>query len=100
MEYKAKESFQVEKHTDVYAFGVTMWEVFQVPYRIPYREWDADEVYSKVVEGGYRLKPQDTMPGELASLMKECLAEPHLRPTFKSIVLYLKACNNQTMEEH
>lgn len=90
----------VEKHTDVYAFGVTMWEVFQVPYRIPYREWDADEVYSKVVEGGYRLKPQDTMPGELASLMKECLAEPHLRPTFKSIVLYLKACNNQTMEEH
>lgn len=86
-------------------------------------------MYSKVVEGGYRLKPQDTMPGELASLMKECLgedelklddplcctsskrafvienavdfpAEPHLRPTFKSIVLYLKACNNQTMEEH
>ncbi|RCN50527.1 protein tyrosine kinase [Ancylostoma caninum] len=34
----------VEKHTDVYAFGVTMWEVFQIPYHIPYREWDADEV--------------------------------------------------------
>ncbi|EPB70990.1 hypothetical protein ANCCEY_09914 [Ancylostoma ceylanicum] len=36
--------FQVEKHTDVYAFGITMWEVFQLPYHIPYREWDADEV--------------------------------------------------------
>ncbi|VDM59341.1 unnamed protein product [Angiostrongylus costaricensis] len=34
----------VEKHTDVYAFGITMWEVFEIPYHIPYHKWDADEV--------------------------------------------------------
>ncbi|WKX91727.1 hypothetical protein Q1695_010058 [Nippostrongylus brasiliensis] len=89
----------VEKHTDVYAFGVTMWEVFQIPYQIPYKEWDADEVYNRVVEGTYRLSPPEGMPPEISGLMKECLATPELRPTFKSIVLYLKACTNQTMEE-
>ncbi|KAK6046659.1 hypothetical protein COOONC_15836 [Cooperia oncophora] len=65
----------VEKHTDVYAFGVTMWEVFQTPYHIPYHEWNADEVYNNVVEGTYRLSPQENMPPELGGLMKECLGE-------------------------
>ncbi|KAK5973811.1 Tyrosine-protein kinase [Trichostrongylus colubriformis] len=65
----------VEKHTDVYAFGVTMWEVFQVPYHIPYHEWNADEVYNNVVEGTFRLAPQENMPSEIGSLMKECLGE-------------------------
>ncbi|KAK6729791.1 hypothetical protein RB195_006690 [Necator americanus] len=80
----------VEKHTDVYAFGITMWEVFQIPYQIPYREWNADEVYQNVVDGTYRLSPQDIMPTDVASLFRECIAEPQLRPTFKSIVLFLK----------
>uniref|UniRef100_A0A158P9C7 Non-specific protein-tyrosine kinase n=1 Tax=Angiostrongylus cantonensis TaxID=6313 RepID=A0A158P9C7_ANGCA len=35
---------KVEKHTDVYAFGITMWEVFENPYHIPYHKWNADEV--------------------------------------------------------
>ncbi|CAJ0592628.1 unnamed protein product [Cylicocyclus nassatus] len=90
----------VEKHTDVYAFGITMWEVFQVPYRIPYKEWTADEVYENVVDGTYRLSPPDAMPSDVASLFKECIAKPELRPTFKSIVLFLKAClKGSTAEE-
>ncbi|EYC14689.1 hypothetical protein Y032_0039g104 [Ancylostoma ceylanicum] len=90
----------VEKHTDVYAFGITMWEVFQLPYHIPYREWDADEVYQNVVDGSYRLSPQDNMPSDVAALFRECIAEPQMRPTFKSIVLFLKAClKGSTAEE-
>ncbi|KAE9418537.1 hypothetical protein Angca_007518, partial [Angiostrongylus cantonensis] len=79
----------VEKHTDVYAFGITMWEVFENPYHIPYHKWNADEVYNNVVEGTYRLTPQDTMPSEVASLFTECIAESSMRPTFQTIVLLL-----------
>ncbi|EYC14686.1 hypothetical protein Y032_0039g104 [Ancylostoma ceylanicum] len=77
-----------------------MWEVFQLPYHIPYREWDADEVYQNVVDGSYRLSPQDNMPSDVAALFRECIAEPQMRPTFKSIVLFLKAClKGSTAEE-
>ena len=45
----------VNKSTDVYAFGVTMYETFTVPYSIPYPEWDPEKVYDKVVVKGYRV---------------------------------------------
>lgn len=34
----------VNKSTDVYAFGVTMFEVFSRPYVTPYESWDANKV--------------------------------------------------------
>lgn len=30
--------------TDVYAYGITLFELFVVPYDIPYSQWEADEV--------------------------------------------------------
>lgn len=45
----------VNKSTDVYAFGVTMYEAFTVPYSIPYADWKPEKVYDKVVVKGYRL---------------------------------------------
>lgn len=32
------------KATDVYAFGVTMYECFTVPYDIPYKDWKGNKV--------------------------------------------------------
>uniref|UniRef100_A0A7I4K357 Tyrosine-protein kinase n=1 Tax=Brugia malayi TaxID=6279 RepID=A0A7I4K357_BRUMA len=79
----------VNKATDVYAYGVTMYECFTVPYCIPYREWEADEVYNKVIIGGYRLKPPKMMPEVLGDLMKECIGPEKNRPTFKEIIIVL-----------
>ncbi|ETN75087.1 hypothetical protein NECAME_03810 [Necator americanus] len=57
------------------------------------------QVYQNVVDGTYRLSPQDIMPTDVASLFRECIAEPQLRPTFKSIVLFLKACLKESTAE-
>lgn len=47
LRWLAPEAFDkgiVNKATDVYAYGVTMYECYAVPYCIPYKEWEADEV--------------------------------------------------------
>ncbi|GMT01887.1 hypothetical protein PENTCL1PPCAC_24061, partial [Pristionchus entomophagus] len=64
------ETSVVNMATDVYAFGITLFEIFVVLYDMPYSRWDADEVYKKVVEKGYRLSPPYTAPKDVASLMK------------------------------
>jgi serine/threonine protein kinase len=35
----------VNKSTDVYAYGVTMYECFTVPYSIPYADWKPNKVF-------------------------------------------------------
>ncbi|GMR55851.1 hypothetical protein PMAYCL1PPCAC_26046, partial [Pristionchus mayeri] len=85
------ESSTVNKATDVYAFGITLFEMFVVPYAIPYENWDADQVYENVIEKGMRLQPPREMPKEIQGLMKECLLAAHLRPTFRMIHIFLQA---------
>uniref|UniRef100_A0AC34F796 Protein kinase domain-containing protein n=1 Tax=Panagrolaimus sp. ES5 TaxID=591445 RepID=A0AC34F796_9BILA len=80
----------VNKSTDVYAFGVTMYEAFTVPYSIPYADWKPEKVYDKVVVKGYRLHPPPKMPRMIGDLMKECLGEPDQRPTFKTTLVCLR----------
>lgn len=38
------ETAVVNKSTDVYAYGVTMFECFTVPYAIPYQDWKPNKV--------------------------------------------------------
>ncbi|GMT31090.1 hypothetical protein PFISCL1PPCAC_22387, partial [Pristionchus fissidentatus] len=85
------ESSVVNKATDVYAFGITLFELFVVPYDIPYSHWTADEVNKNVVENGFRLAPPREMPKEIGGLMKECILEAHIRPNFKMINIFLNA---------
>ncbi|KAI1723528.1 protein tyrosine kinase domain-containing protein [Ditylenchus destructor] len=80
----------VKKSTDVYAFGVTMYECFTVPYDTPYKDWKPNTVYDKVVNKGYRLKPPHVMPREVGELMKECLGPENDRPSFRTIVQKLE----------
>ncbi|GMT02415.1 hypothetical protein PENTCL1PPCAC_24589 [Pristionchus entomophagus] len=85
------ETAVVNKATDVYAFGITLYELYVVPYEIPYAQWDADEVNEKVVEGNYRLSPPREAPKEIAGLMRECLLEAKMRPSFRMIHIFLAA---------
>ncbi|VDN08026.1 unnamed protein product [Thelazia callipaeda] len=92
LRWLAPEAFDkaiVNKATDVYAYGITMYECYTVPYCIPYKEWGADEVYEQVVQGGYRLEPPDLMPKAIADLMKECIGPEKNRPLFKEIIVVL-----------
>ncbi|CAJ0561700.1 unnamed protein product, partial [Mesorhabditis spiculigera] len=83
-------SAKVDFKTDVYAFGITMWEVFKIPYEIPYNGWDGTKVYTEVVENGFRLPPPEHMPEGIRELYAECITTPESRPDFKSIVWILK----------
>ncbi|CAD5232167.1 unnamed protein product [Bursaphelenchus xylophilus] len=79
----------VNKSTDVYAFGVTMYEVFVDPYHIPYEDWDANKVYDEVIEGNYKLSMPDSAPAYIKQLFGECIGAEEERPTFKTIVVCL-----------
>ncbi|ULU03795.1 hypothetical protein L3Y34_016932 [Caenorhabditis briggsae] len=58
-------------NTDVYAFGIMMWEFFEIPYATPYAEMKAGQVKRKT-RTGYRLPPPAAMPKEVGDIMKEC----------------------------
>ncbi|KAI6232554.1 Tyrosine-protein kinase [Aphelenchoides besseyi] len=80
----------VNKATDIYAFGVTMFECFTVPYAIPYGDWKPNKVYEEVVNKGYRLEPPKLMPRMIAELMAECLGPEQDRPSFKTVIVCLR----------
>lgn len=95
MDPEVFETFEINQATDVYAFGITMYECFTYPYAIPYEEWSGQKVYKKV-KNGYRLKPLKNMSREVGELFLECIGDSAERPTFKAIVL----CLNRYMRKN
>jgi hypothetical protein len=80
----------VTKSTDVYAFGIVIFEVFTVPYAIPYENWKPNKVYDEVVNKGYRLEAPKLMPKLIIQdLFDDCLADEADRPTFETILARL-----------
>ncbi|EGT47380.1 hypothetical protein CAEBREN_12137 [Caenorhabditis brenneri] len=75
------ENGETKANTDIYAFGVMMWEYFETPYDTPYSTWKGYEVKQKT-RGGYRLPTPRGMPPEMEEIMKECWhVDPNERPT-------------------
>lgn len=75
--------------SDVWSFGVVMWEVCSFGER-PYWEWTNQKVISEITIG-YRLPaPMDT-PESLHTLMLRCWnIDRHRRPTFAQILQILE----------
>uniref|UniRef100_A0A915PFL3 receptor protein-tyrosine kinase n=1 Tax=Setaria digitata TaxID=48799 RepID=A0A915PFL3_9BILA len=75
--------------SDVWSFGVVMWEVCSFGER-PYWDWTNQKVISEITLG-YRLPaPMDT-PGSLHNLMLQCWhIDRHKRPTFAQILEILE----------
>lgn len=77
--------------SDVWAFGVTMWEVFHLGRRQPYDHKGDQDVVTDAMKGPSRLllhKPSQC-PHDIYRLMLQCwVHEPQYRPTFEE--LYLK----------
>merc|ERR1719410_1513537 len=77
--------------TDVWSFGILLWEVMSLGY-MPYPGRANQEVMQLVTNGG-RLEPPNYCPGPLYGLMCQCWHPiPEERPTFSTILERLGYC--------
>ncbi|XP_067895727.1 tyrosine-protein kinase receptor TYRO3 [Heterodontus francisci] len=71
-------------HSDVWSFGVTMWEI-AARGQTPYPGVENAEIYDYLIRG-HRLKQPPDCNDELYKLMYKCWhTDPKLRPTFESL---------------
>uniref|UniRef100_A0A8C1TUR1 Inactive tyrosine-protein kinase 7 n=1 Tax=Cyprinus carpio TaxID=7962 RepID=A0A8C1TUR1_CYPCA len=72
--------------SDVWAFGVLMWEVFSLG-ELPYPALSDQQVLEGLQGGTLRLSPPVNCPAHVCSLMSRCWASsPKERPTFSEIL--------------
>lgn len=57
--------------SDVWSFGITMWEIFTYGREIPYKDIKNSEVVSHL-EQGHRLGKPDKCPEKVFEIMKSC----------------------------
>jgi len=70
--------------SDVWAYGVVMWEVFTLGSH-PYDELNDDEIFTRL-KAGFRLAPPVNCPDSVREVMQNCWnAQPELRPKFGEI---------------
>lgn len=105
---------------DVYAFGVTLWEILTTAQVRPFAEYTDEQLVAAMyayiesleergdeddgedTEGAVPEAPRLPVPThctpEMADLIEECTApEEHQRPTFKEIALFLQRKTQHTM---
>uniref|UniRef100_A0A452IZF3 Tyrosine-protein kinase receptor TYRO3 n=1 Tax=Gopherus agassizii TaxID=38772 RepID=A0A452IZF3_9SAUR len=76
-------------HSDVWAFGVTMWEIV-TRGQTPYAGIENAEIYNYLISGN-RLKQPPECLEDIYDLMCRCWhSEPKLRPSFGMLKLQLK----------
>ncbi|XP_062851477.1 inactive tyrosine-protein kinase 7 [Trichomycterus rosablanca] len=76
--------------SDVWAFGVLMWEVFSHG-ELPYSTLSHEEVLEGLQAGTLKLSAPESWPSEVYKLMSHCWApSPKERPSFSELVLALE----------
>uniref|UniRef100_A0A8C1T0V0 Protein tyrosine kinase 7 (inactive) n=1 Tax=Cyprinus carpio TaxID=7962 RepID=A0A8C1T0V0_CYPCA len=82
--------------SDVWAFGVLMWEVFSLG-ELPYPALNDQQVLEGLQAGTLRLSPPVNCPAHVCSLMSRCWASsPKERPTFSEILQILTDSSTDT----
>ncbi|XP_072425390.1 tyrosine-protein kinase receptor TYRO3 isoform X1 [Chiloscyllium punctatum] len=77
-------------HSDVWSFGVTMWEI-AARGQTPYPGVENAEIYDYLIRG-HRLKQPPDCTDELYKLMHKCWhTDPKLRPSFESLRISLES---------
>ncbi|XP_006831478.1 PREDICTED: fibroblast growth factor receptor 2 isoform X3 [Chrysochloris asiatica] len=72
-------------HSDVWSFGVLMWEIFTLGGS-PYPGIPVEELF-KLLKEGHRMDKPTNCTNELYMMMRDCWhAVPSQRPTFKQLV--------------
>uniref|UniRef100_A0A3Q0SYI6 Protein kinase domain-containing protein n=1 Tax=Amphilophus citrinellus TaxID=61819 RepID=A0A3Q0SYI6_AMPCI len=72
--------------SDVWSFGVLLWEIFSLGCR-PYPELSVTQEFYSALKRGYRMTRPEHAPDDMYDLMKRCWEEkPQSRPSFSSLV--------------
>ena len=82
--------------TDVWAFGVTMWEIFMLGKEQPYYQLQDQDVVEDAVRGPDRilLERPSKCPKDVYKIMKKCWTyDPSQRPTFDELYALLYQLN-------
>ncbi|VDK67673.1 unnamed protein product [Onchocerca ochengi] len=92
IKWTAPEALRYSKFStksDVWSFGVLLWEIFSYG-RVPYPRIPIQDVV-RHIEKGYRMEPPEGCPMEISRLMNDAwILEPSVRPSFTVILQRLK----------
>ena len=84
------QSLRFSERTDVYAFGITLVEMFSKA-ELPFGQWTNAVVINRVTDGWLHPKPEACPEAVYAEVIARCLATDSLaRPTFGDLVLALQ----------
>lgn len=73
--------------SDVWSYGVLLWEIFSLGGS-PYPELPMTQEFYSSLKRGYRMSRPDHAPHNIYDLMKQCWEEkPQCRPSFTSLVI-------------
>ena len=77
--------------SDVWSFGVLMWDIFQLGAAIPYGDIYSGEKIIEFLQNGHRLSKPVLCPQYIYDMMLDCWKEKHLtRPTFSKLKSHLE----------
>ncbi|AWO99734.1 putative platelet-derived growth factor receptor beta-like [Scophthalmus maximus] len=83
--------------SDVWSYGVLLWEIFSLGGS-PYPDLPMTQEFYSALKNGYRMSRPEHAPNNIFELMTQCWeAEPHSRPTFSSLVV---SVGNLFTDEH
>ena len=88
------------EYSDVWSFGVFMWEVFYLGSAVPFGDKKDFEEIIEFLQRGQRLGKPPLCPKYVHEIMLECWYENHLcRPTFNQLKTELKKAKPESEEE-
>ena len=84
--------------SDVWSFGVLLWELFSLG-KFPYPGMNLDRLLYKL-QKGYRMTKPAFATNDIGQLMIDCWnAEPSLRPTFRDLEISLSSQLEASLSE-
>lgn len=82
--------FVFSEKSDVWAFGVVMWEIFSLG-QMPYPGMPLDRLIERL-RNGYRMAKPEYATNVIGQIMAECWnVDPNQRPTFSQLVMALSS---------